>query len=117
MYARVYVRMRVSELVSAYVSCRRVIVYCADYTIYIGRTSWVYIPYTYHHLQLCVCVLCVLCVLCVCVCVLCVCVLCVFLANQPLATTNVETAPGISNHKALIVKSDIHCICPKFTNY
>ena len=47
MYARVYVRMRVSynELVSAYASCRRVIVYCADYSLYIGRTSRVYIPY------------------------------------------------------------------------
>ena len=31
----------------------------------------------------------------------------VFLTNQPLATTNVETAPGISDHEALIVKSDI----------
>ena len=31
----------------------------------------------------------------------------VFLTNQPLATTSVETAPGISDHEALIVKSDI----------
>ena len=31
----------------------------------------------------------------------------VFLTNQPLATTNVETAPGISDHEALIVKSYI----------
>ena len=31
----------------------------------------------------------------------------VFLTNQPLATTNVEIAPGISDYEALIVKSDI----------
>ena len=31
----------------------------------------------------------------------------VFLTNQPLATTNVEIAPGISDHEALIVKSNI----------
>ena len=31
----------------------------------------------------------------------------VFLTNQPLATTNVETAPGISDHEALIVRSTI----------
>ena len=31
----------------------------------------------------------------------------VFLTNQPLATSNVETAPSISNHEALIVKSYI----------
>ena len=32
----------------------------------------------------------------------------VFLTNQPLATISVETAPGISDHEALIVKSDIY---------
>ena len=31
----------------------------------------------------------------------------VFLTNQPLATTNVEITPGISDHEALIVKSNI----------
>ena len=35
----VYMYACLMSLVGAYVSCRHVIVYCVDYTIYIGRTS------------------------------------------------------------------------------
>ena len=40
----------------------------------------------------------------------------IFLTNQPLSISNIEILPGISDHEAVSVQSDMY-VCQKLTNY